>query len=473
MKRGNRWPLLLLMIFLSFFCVTPAFALFPNSDSLFGITMPDIRFAVSRDPDQEETVPEGERVFYTSFQPADFEAFGKYTKAAGLTLKSQTYQDRTLTVELEKDGAIITFQYNYDEKKASLLYPTGVRKEDSKNSAKQSDSLLPDVKKTFGAVIPSLQSLLKNHPAVKTYKRSNGTDELRYTEITISDYNSINTYLTEIGCVVENSQTAGNVLTVVLKLLDSIFTCQYDMTGQTFSFICPELYYVDPNLPRTDTADKLILPNTDEAFGAILPRISSAILRYPDKKETHEDGSLNEIYERFTEEEYNVFSAYLLETNCVVGSYYIDSTGALVIPLSLKDQEFVFTYDQVNQRGITTYPKGAIIESEIPKSSLPTAIPTATPVPTPTLEPGTTPKPSHFYSVNEAWEKVEYYFWHSIRWNDPDSIKVYNHTWIPSEDGYTFLIDYSGKNRFGGTVRKTYMIDINMYTLEIQFAYDN
>ena len=465
MRKSSRRYIPLLLIILLLMSVAPAYALFPKSDTLFGVTMPDIAFAVGREADQVETVPEGERVVYTSFRPADYEAFGKYAKAAGLTLKKQSFQDGMLSVELEKDGSSITFRYNYDEKKASLLYPSGVRKEDQKNSAKLSDSLLPEVNKAFGAVIPSIQSVLKNHPAEKTLK-TNGKDEIRYSEITISDYNAINTYLTEIGCSVIDSGTKDNVLLANLKLNGKTFSCRYDMANQTFSFICPELYYVNNELPKTVKAEQPILPSIENAFGVVLPRISTAIFRYPDKKETLEDGSYRETYEHFTENEYNAFSAYLLKTHCSVGTYYVDNMGALVIPLSLQGKQFVFTFDQIHQLGISLYPGGAVIEPEIPHSALPTPVPTAAPAPTATPV-APTATPSSYYSESMVWSGVENYFRNSIKWNNPDSLKIYSHTATEDENSYTFMIDYSAENRFGGPVRKTYLIKVNKFDLTI------
>ena len=402
MKKESKWPILVLLLVLLFIAAVPASALFPKSDTLFGVTMPDIAFAVSREADQVETVPEGERVIYTSFQPADYEAFGKYAKAAGLSLKNQSYQDGILTTELSKDEASITFTYNYDEKAASLFYPSNVRKEDQKNSAQLSGNLLPDINKTFGAVIPSLKSILRNHPEAKMVKASY-RDEILYSEVTVSDFDAINAYLTEIGCSLINLQTKEKTLTADLKLNGKFFACRYDLDEQTFSFICPELYYVEPSFSKTVKTDHVILPGAEEAFGSLLPRISSAIFRYPDRKETLADGSYCETYLNFTEKDYNTFSTFLLGTDCSVGNFFVDNTGALVISLSLQGQTFTFSYDQLGNRGIAIYPKGAPIKPEIPRSAFPTPVPTATPTSVPTATPKKSTISSKGNSSSDSW----------------------------------------------------------------------
>ena len=92
---------LIFILLFSLMKISHASALFPKSDTLFGITMPDISFAVGRDADKVEIGPEGELVIYNSFEPADYEAFGLYAKVAGLSIQNQTFLNNDLTFELE------------------------------------------------------------------------------------------------------------------------------------------------------------------------------------------------------------------------------------------------------------------------------------------------------------------------------------------------------------------------------------
>ena len=111
-------------------CV-PAMAdgLFPKSYTLFGVIMPDIRFAIGRDADKVEISNNGEKLLFNGFTAEEYELFGCYAKAEGLRLKEKTYKDGTLKAELSKFGVSIIFEYAYDSQKASLFYPINVRKE--------------------------------------------------------------------------------------------------------------------------------------------------------------------------------------------------------------------------------------------------------------------------------------------------------------------------------------------------------
>lgn len=384
-KKALAFALMLLTVFYSM----PASAgsgLFPKSDALFGVTMPDIRFAMNREADSTEETPEGEKLIYTPFTPADYEAFGAYAKASGMKLEEKACQDGTLTAVLSKDGSAITFQYCYGEKTASVLYPADVRREQEKNTGMTSGSILPDLSHAFGAVIPSIMEILKNHPAPETAAK-NGHDEICYSGISVKDYNNINAYLTDIGCKATESRVENGVLNVSLSLLNGEFSVCYDLSNQKFTFICPELYYVETVIGKAAHTDQLVLPNIEETFGTVLPRLSAALLRYPDKKETRADGSYEETYLNFREKDYAAFSAYLQETQCAVGDYHLDEKGNLVITLTLNGSSFVFTYDRIESQAFVAYPQGAVIEPEVASNLIPTPVPTAKPTAAPTPKP--------------------------------------------------------------------------------------
>lgn len=352
MRADVRWKRLaaIAVVLLMLLCGTTAMAsgLFPKSEELFGVIMPDIRFAVGREPDSIEKGSDGETFVYQSFTPSDYDAYGQYAKAEGLKLKHQDVTDGTLTAELEKDGSSITFQYNYAKKEASVFYPADVRREKEKSDAKLSGTILPDA-------------------------------------------NTI--------------------------------------------------------------------------FGKGLPRISTAILRYPDNKETLQDGSYCETYQNFGEQDYASFSSYLKEAECSVGSYYIDDQGALVIPLTMGESSFVFTYDQLRARAVATYPDGVIIETEIPPSAIPTPVPTAAPKAT------EKPKPTQKtgYSESECWNIAENYLKGILK--NPNSLQIHSHTTFIGANSYTFTIDYSAQNGFGGYNRETYFIEVNFNTGKIVSAF--
>ena len=244
-------------------------------------------------------------------------------------------------------------------------------------------------------------------------------------------------------------------------------TLRYDLQEQRFSMICPELYYIDSSRNAVKAADSpLILPDLQEAMGAILPRVSSALLRYPDSSESCEE-NYREVYQNFTPDDYGVFSTYLLDKGGTVGNYYVDNTGALVIPLSIQGTEFSFTYDQVGNRAIMDYPASAQLEPVFAASAAATPTPRLTAKPTATSKPTTPPRN---YSEAECWNRAKNYF-NNLSWKNPSSVTIHSHWSSASDDGYVFYIDYSAMNGFGGYNRETYMIKVNWTTGRIEYAY--
>ena len=213
----------------------------------------------------------------------------------------------------------------------------------------------------------------------------------------------------------------------------------------------------------------LVLPDLQEAMGAILPRISTALLRYPDSEENGEE-TYREVYQNFSPEDYAVFSTYLLDKGCTVGSYYVNDTGELVIPLSIGTSGFTFTYDQVGSRAIMDYPVSAQLEPVFAASAASAA---ATPTPHPTAKPTAAPQPTtppRNYSESECWSRAQSYF-NNLSWKNPSSVTIHSHSSSVSDGGYVFYIDYSAMNGFGGYNRETYMIKVNWTTGRIEYAY--
>ena len=474
MKRSVICVILVLLLLLSGMAAMAAGGLFPSADELFGVTMPDIRFALNRAPDSIETTEEGELLTCRDFTAADYDVFGRYAAAEGLELERSDVLDGVLTAELAKDGKSIRFQYNYGERAASLLYPDGVRREQAKSTLEISKktSILPDIILTFGTAVPDLSEVLKNHPKPRTVE-ADGHDEMQYDGISIRDYDEVNAYLTGIGCKSESWRIEGGVLIADLRSGNGGFALRYDPSGNVIAIVCPELYYLRQYNAEQADADLLILPDVNDAFGAMLPRVSTAILRYPDQTSTAEDGSLTETYQNFTEAEYTAFSGYLQTSGCTVGSYYVDPTGALVIPLELKGSGFTFIYDQLGTKATVTYPMGAAIEPEIPQSALPTPEPTPNPTPKPTQKPSQklviTPE-----TERKCWQAAEQYF-RNLSWKNPGSVEIHGYrvsvTDLEEGGALLFSIDYSAQNGFGGYNRKYYFITVDISTCKVKSAF--
>ena len=439
-------------------------SLFPSSDELFGVTMPDIRYAAGRAADEQQKNDDSQTFAYSAFTIQDYAALDAYLASAGLRVKDHTLADDTLKVVLEKDGADITLRYNYPERKASMFYPKGTRLEKKAHQSGKG-TVLPDLRYQFGIAIPDLSTQLPLHPKAKTVKE-NALELIQYTEVSRADYLAINQYLTALNYETIEWHADSGVLYATITDGKGAVTVRYELQEQRFSMICPELYYIDTSRNAGTAKGSMILPDLQEAMGVILPRISSALLRYPDSTENADD-KYREIYQHFSQEDYAVFSGYLMDKGCTVGEYYIDNTGALVIPLSIRETHFTFTYDQVGGRAIMDYPVSAQLEPVFAASAAATPTPRPTAIPTAAPKPTTPPKN---YSEAECWSRARNYF-NNLGWKNPASVMMHSYSTSVSDGGYVFYIDYSAMNGFGGYNRKTYMIKVNWTTGRIEYAY--
>ena len=459
---------LLIALLLACAALPPAAAaesLFPSPDELFGVTMPDIRYAVKREADEKTETDEGQTFTYTGFTKQDYAALDAYLASGGLKEKCHELIDGILTVMLTKDDADITLRYAYGERKATLVYPAGTRLEKMAHKS-GNETILPDLRYQFGIAIPDLSGQLPLHPRAQKVKE--GTlDVIRYPEVSRADYAVINEHLTALNYETLEWHADGGVMFATITDSKGALTLRYELQEQRFSFICPELYYLDDSRSAEMAKDvSPVLPDLQEAMGAILPRISTALLRYPDSEENGEE-TYSEVYQNFSPEDYAVFSAYLLDKGCTVGNYYVNDTGELVIPLSIGTSGFTFTYDQVGGRAIMDYPAGAQLEPVFAASAA------ATPTPRPTVMPTATPMPTtppKNYSESECWARARSYF-NNLAWKNPSSVTIHSYSTSPSDGGYVFYIDYSAMNGFGGYNRETYMIKVNWTTGRIEYAY--
>ena len=455
----------LLFVLIMLISTACAESLFPSPDELFGVTMPDIRYAINREADSQEQTAEGFTMSFSTFTVQDYEAMDAYMSSSGLRESNHSLCDNTLTVVLTRDGADITLRYNYPERKASLVYGAGTRLEKAAH-AKGNGTVLPDLRYQFGIAIPDLSGQLPLHPKAQTVKED-ALDVIRYPEVSRADYAVINEHLTALNYETIEWHPDGGVMFATITDSKGALTLRYELQEQRFSFICPELYYLDGSRSAEMVAGgSLILPDLQEAMGAIMPRISSALLRYPDRRNTAKKlpRGLSELRPGRL---FGVFSAYLLDKGCVVGNYYVNNAGELVIPLSIGTSGFTLIYDQVGSRAIMEYPISAQLEPVFAASAA------ATPTPRPTVKPTASPKPTtppRNYSESECWTRARTYF-NNLAWKNPSSVTIHSYFTSASDGGYVFYIDYSAMNGFGGYNRETYMIKVNWTTGRIEYAY--
>ncbi len=449
--------ILLFLILFTHVCMAESF--FPSTNELFGQVMPSISSVTGKEANAEEKTEDGTKYTYNGFSTQDYTAFSKYLAKQGCSVDQVTVNNKVLVVIITKDNSSITFTYDFPCRVASMLYPANTRKEDASDSLLYSDSeveVLPDVNKTFGTALPSLNLICNKEPEIMLL--DNYKTQYSYTNVTEKQYNDFSCYLAEKGCELIKSDFNGTVLKATIRYDGASFNIEYNNSAYTVNIIYPELYYIDDK--EYDGTSTALIPTTSELFGEMMPRIDIATGLSAESKTYLEDGGYEETYLGFTDTQYNKFSGYLKEYGCTISEYWEDENGVLHFILMRNDVPFTFIYDRAVNQATIRYAAGTRPE------------PTLTP--TPTLEPKPVPTPNSdntkFYSESDCWKTAERYF-KNLRWKNPSSLTIHGHTSSYSNDEYTFVIDYSAQNGFGGYNRKSAIICVSNKTNSITTAW--
>ncbi len=429
--------------------------LFPTMDQMFGTAMPSIGAAISRSADETGERTEGKYELFNAFSYDDYTTFGMYLAGVGAELKSTDVSDGTITAELTVNDASIQFIYDWEEQTAIAIYPSGTRPESEKALVEAKTSILPPV----GGIMPSAQFAVERKPNSEN-ANENGITQI-WTDFTDADYYAFSTYLAQTGATLWQSQAEAGILTAEINLNSSRFTLTYDWHTKTASVFYPKGTSPEREKWNTLKGNGSILPKVD-TIGKDLPSMSQALSRVPDATETLEDGSKQETYNNFDEADYTMFSQYLETAECAVDGYHVEDGSVMVIELSNLTGKFTFTYDSLRHIGTIVYPKGSSVEAAW-------TAPSAMPKPAATA----TPKPSQtYYSQSECWSAAERYF-KNLSWKNPSSVTIHSHsaTYDFSDNTYTFYIDYSAQNGFGGYNRSYYFITVSAVTGRVTSAF--
>lgn len=445
----------LLFVLIMLIGTASAEGLFPSMNQMFGTAMPSIGVALGRAADETSEEADSKYEVYNAFTYDDYTAFGAYLAGVGAGLKSTDVTDNAITAELTVNGASMQFIYDWEAQTAKVIYPSGTRPETEKASVETKASILPPV----GGIMPSAQFAVGRKPS------SENTDENGITQVwanfTDADYSAFSTYLAQAGATLKQSSADGGILTAEISLNSSSFTLTYDWHTKTASMFYPKGTSPEREKWNTLKGNGSILPKMD-TIGKDLPSMSQALSRVPDATETLDDGSRSETYNNFDEADYTKFSQYLQVAGCAVDDYHVEDGSVMVIQLSNLTGNFTFTYDTLRHIGKVVYPKGSRVEAAW-------AAPTATPKPAATA----TPKPSQtYYSQSECWSTAERYF-KNLSWKNPSSVTIHSHsaTYDSSDNTYTFYIDYSAQNGFGGYNRSYYFITVSAVTGRVTSAF--
>lgn len=441
-------------IIIAFLIITAyAGGLFPDTDVMFGTSMPSVGLAIGRNADEIAETDAGIQEKYLNFSNEDYITFGQYL--AGIKAKVNDYKvaNNTLTATISVRKATMELSFNWAEQIGIAIYPTGTRVETEKEAANPGTNILPPI----GGTLPSPQFAIKRK-ADEQEVNENGLTQT-WALFTDEDYTAFSAYLAETGAILLNSSIEVGIVNAEIGLNGFSFRFIYNWNAQTASVIYPEGTMPETSRWNAPVGKGSILPEVKE-LGKELPRMSVAIEREPSSEETLPDGSLRETYLDFSEADYNTFSQYLQKAGCSLEEYHTDENGMLVINLTNGSGKLTFSYDAVRHTGIVTYPG----QTRVEKAWVPS--PVSTPVPT------STPKPSTHYSKDQCWD-IAYNYFKNLRWKDPQSVKVYEHTVAYSKGEYIFTIDYSAANGFGGVNRGYYWITVNASTGKVTLAFND
>lgn len=444
----------LLFVLIMLVSATSAEGLFPSMNQLFGTAMPSVGVALGREPDETADTESGKEEIYQGFVYDDYTAFGAYLAGTGASLEDTVVTASAIIVTLSVRGASMMFSYDWNMQTATTIYPSGTRAEMEKEIVETHSSILPPV----GGIMPSAQFAVARKPNREVSGES-GITQI-WTYFTDADYSAFSTYLAQTGATLKQFSTEKGVLSAEIELFSCNFTFTYDWHTKTATVLYPVGTSPEREKWNTLKGNGSILPKM-ETIGKDLPSMSHAISRLPDATETLTDGSLRETYNNFNEADYSLFSQYLQASGCVVDDYHVEDGNIMVIQLSNITGRFTFTYDTLHHIGEVIYPKGSLIE---------TAWATPTEPPKPQV---TESAPVENYTNSDCYNAAIRYF-KNLNWKNPSSVTIHDYSWFytPSENTYTYCIDYSAQNGFGGYNRSNYYITVSAITGKITSAFD-
>ena len=99
-----------------------------------------------------------------------------------------------------------------------------------------------------------------------------------------------------------------------------------------------------------------LLPSLSETVDIGMPSLSEALNLYPDSEVENEDGSITEFYTGITEDDFNLFSAYLKESQANLIDYKTEN-GIITASIQFDGSSFSFKYNLSSGEAEVNYPQ--------------------------------------------------------------------------------------------------------------------
>ena len=322
----------------------------------------------------------------------------------------------------------------------------------SLNTIVHAESGLPSLDSLLGKTVPSVSFAIGREPIETDEQNSELT--LRFDQITDEDLQLLDRYLKGHGCNLQEFSIDGNKAIFTITYDDEAIVFEYDNEAKTLNVTYPANIRLERSFGSISETGGL-LPDISAGFIIELPNMQTAIGRTPSESYDRDDQHV-EVYSHFSRTDYSRFSTYLQTYGCSVSGYEVEN-DVMTVGLTYKGLPFTFVYDPNASIARLYYP----IDSHL----APTPAPTAAPTPRPTKGP-------HYYSESECWSTAYNYFL-NLSWKNPNSLTVHGHTSTFSDGSYTFYIDYSAQNGFGGYNRTYYFITVDATTGRVTSAFGN
>ena len=231
------------------------------------------------------------------------------------------------------------------------------------------ENTFPPSDDASGLHVPFVNMCISKEMKAKTMLEDQRTKEI-YIGVSSDDYEKIGRCYGKSGFAVDSKVLKDNSIILELKKENKNVCIEYNAATNLLTVYYPDDYTEDLSCYDVQEDDICIFPDLEEAFGAVLPRISTVLKRQPDIQSRTTDGKTAEIYYNFYEEDYNLFGDYLMETGfSVVNNGKTDDV--FILNLERNTQSIVLKYDPVNHLACVIYNIGSLLEPVVTQTPSP------------------------------------------------------------------------------------------------------
>lgn len=198
-----------------------------------GGVMPSAEFAINRKPDEQTSSKEGLVLTWDPFSDEDYAAFSAYLAETGAALKDSSIDAGVLNAEIVLNGFTFRFIFNWNARKASVIYPDGTTPESSRwNVPVGRGSVLPELS-SLGKELPRISMALEREPS-SDETLPDGSLKETYLDFSEKDYNTFSKYLQKSECTLEDYHADDSgIMVISLSNGSGKMTFTYDALHHT------------------------------------------------------------------------------------------------------------------------------------------------------------------------------------------------------------------------------------------------